>query len=137
MYTDKALQIISELYEGKLDKRGFPAILHPLSVAMRFKEQDKMFVCALLHDVIEDELISEDQLRLIFPDDYVDTILVLTRKKYQTYRDYIQSIILSQDMAAIQIKLSDLENNIERNKGQFPEQMKRHQMACKMILSVL
>lgn len=137
MHIDKALQIVSKLYEGKLDKKGFPAILHPLSVAMNFKTSDKLFVCSLLHDVIEDGLMTDIQLRLIFPDDYVDTILVLTRKKYQTYWDYIQSIILSQDMDAAHIKLADLEDNIHRNRGEFPELLKRHEKARYMLLSTL
>ena len=136
-YIDRALQVAISLYDGRIDKSGRPEILHPLSVAMNFKNQEKLFVCALLHDVIEDRLMTDIQLRLIFPDDYVDTILVLTRKEGQTYKEYIQSIIDSDDHDALEIKYFDLEDNIGRNEGKFPDLLKRHWCAKLQIASVL
>lgn len=67
---------------------------------------------AYLHDVVEDtDVTLDDLLKAGFPQRTVALVDLLTRKEGQSYNEYINSLLLSNDREALLIKLSDLNDN--------------------------
>jgi len=72
------------------DKAGKPYILHPLRVLLNF-EDEKGQITTLLHDVMEDQGVSvEDLQALSIPQDVIEALLILTHDKSIEYDDYIK-----------------------------------------------
>ena len=54
---DIALRIATAAHAGQLDRDGYPAILHPLTVGlMGHTDEEKM--AGFLHDVVEDTSVT-------------------------------------------------------------------------------
>ena len=79
--VDLALSIARQAHEGQLDKAGVDYIEHPIYVASQVDTEEEKAV-ALLHDVIEDSLVSaEELLQAGLPETVVTAVQVLTKKK--------------------------------------------------------
>lgn len=116
----KALEISSELFKHETDKGGLPYMLHLLYVYRHVYTKEEK-VIALLHDVIEDKNISESELLDIgFPKKIVDDISILTRKEGADYSSYIENIVKNASKEALEVKLSDLKNNIDLTRIKNP-----------------
>lgn len=97
-------------YGGKIDKGGKPYILHPLRLMARLDDPTSQLV-ALLHDVIEDSPITADELREAgFPESVVAAVVVLTRRKGESYEAFIDRVRVSP--LARKVKLLDIEDNL-------------------------
>lgn len=93
---------------GQKDKSGKDYYLHPKTVASMVEDEtDK--ICAYLHDVMEDTEFSEKSLRILFGDEIVDTLCLLTHDDGLSYDEYIER--LSGSKRAIRVKLADLAHN--------------------------
>lgn len=93
----------------------------------------KLKTIAILHDIIEDTLITTSLLRHYgFDDDIVQSVCCITRINTETYFEYIQR--LKQHEQVRQVKLIDLQLNIERCK-QNPKGslITRYQKALKIL----
>ena len=69
---EKAYRIAREAHEGQFRKSGEPYIIHPLSVALILAdlELDKeTIVAGLLHDVVEDTVMTSEEIRKEFGDE--------------------------------------------------------------------
>lgn len=125
---DIALSIATKAHAGQLDRDGYPAILHPLTVGlMGHTDEEKM--AGFLHDVVEDSPYSfDDLLHEGIPTGVVNAIRLLTHKKGTDYYDYVQGIIDSQNPIALQVKYNDLQHNFEvaRPIQTFRRSMERH-----------
>jgi len=117
----KAIRIAATVHEKQLDKGGKAYILHPLRVMMRLRtDDDEMNCIAVLHDACEDSegTVTIESLRA---EGFTERILValdlLTRRKGQSYDEYIRKIATNRD--AIRSKKDDLRDNgdITRLKG--------------------
>ena len=76
---------------------------------------------ALLHDVLEDKkVLKEDLLDIGFPKDIVDDVEVLTRVKPISYDEYIANILKNGSIRALNVKLVDLENNMDLSRIKNP-----------------
>lgn len=114
-----ALILMRELHSGQTDKCGQPYWIHPFTVAMSklmspIDSRDiSTAIVGLLHDVLEDTDISEQELLRRFPMkiDEIEALELLTRKDGVSYDDYITSIIESDNKIAIFVKLYDLMHN--------------------------
>ena len=116
----KSLEIVTKLFNDKCDKGGFPYVVHLLKVYSGVSE-DIEKVCALLHDVVEDTLVTYDDLSLVgYPNDVIEILRILTKLKGEDYRDYIERIIKSENIHAMHIKLSDLRHNMEPGRIKNP-----------------
>lgn len=114
---ERALAVAALYHAGAEDKAGSPYILHVLRVMMGV-ERTVEKVAALLHDLLEDtDLKEEDLHRLHFSPETIQTVLLLTRKPEEPYRAYIKR--LSVDEVAVAVKLSDLRDN--QNRGRLRE----------------
>ena len=109
----KALEIVTTLFENDLDKGGMPYILHLLYVYKHVSSEDEKVV-GLLHDTLEDkEVTAEDLLDVGFSEKVVKDVVTLTRVKPIEYSDYIENMIRNGSVEALNVKLADLENNMD------------------------
>lgn len=116
----KALEIVSTLFEYDTDKGGMPYMLHIIYVYKHVNTKEEK-VIALLHDVIEDKKVTkEDLLDVGFPQDIVDDVEILTRIKPTSYEDYINNMIKKTSIRALNVKLADLENNMDLSRIKNP-----------------
>jgi len=104
-----ALSIAKKAHAGQVDKAGIDYIQHPLYVASQVKTEQEKAV-ALLHDVLEDsDITAADLLAYGLPNEVVTAIQILTKKKGQSYQDYLEKV-KSNDLARV-VKLADLKHN--------------------------
>lgn len=87
---------------------------HGLSVASRVSGLDAKLV-AVLHDALEDEACTEDELDAAeLPPNVVEAIKLLTRAGDLTYKQYIEKLATSGSELAIYVKRADIETNLDR-----------------------
>ena len=116
----KALEIVSCLFKHDKDKGGYPYMLHLLYV-YRHVDSINQKVVALLHDVIEDKKVTRDSLLDIgFPNEIVNDVEILSRKKGYDYSKYIDNIIKNGSYNALCVKLADLKNNMDLSRIKNP-----------------
>lgn len=115
---EKAIEIAVEAHRGQLDKAGKIYILHPMRVMLRGKNETEMIV-GILHDAVEDTPITIDMLRLEgFSDEVLAAIDCITKHKGEDYGDFIDRVLTNP--LATQIKLYDIEDNLNRDRIPFP-----------------
>ena len=110
MFQELALQIAQKAHAGQVDKAGKDYILHPMTVAS-YMDTDTEKTIAYLHDVLEDTDVTVDALRKIFPNEIVDTLIILTHRKDESYFEYIQRVSTSK--LAKKVKVADLLHNLD------------------------
>ena len=109
----KSLEIVTRLFEGKNDKSGIPYVVHLLKVYSGVSDY-KEKCCALLHDVIEDTDVTYEDLREVgFDEEIIEILTILTKLKGEDYVKYIDRIISSENIHALNIKLADLAHNMD------------------------
>jgi (p)ppGpp synthase/HD superfamily hydrolase len=117
---NKSLQIVTRLFNDKVDKGGFPYVIHLLKVYSGVSDYNEQ-VCALLHDVIEDTDVDYDDLRKVgYPEEIIEVLTILTKLKGEDYKDYINRIINSNNYHAMNIKLADLRHNMDSSRIKNP-----------------
>lgn len=115
----KAVMLANLFFKDKKDKGGFPYLGHLMYVSNAFDDEEHKIV-GLLHDIIEDTVVSKTiLLELGFSEKIVDAIVLLTRTTDDYYK-YIHDIADSKNMLAIDIKLKDLENNMDLSRIKDP-----------------
>lgn len=116
---DSAIALASEKFKGVFDKGGKPYILHCLHVMYDVDQTDEeLMIIAVLHDIVEDTNVALGGLSdRGYSDRVVNAIDGLTRRKNETYTDFIKRCALNPD--SLEVKLSDLRHNsqIMRMKG--------------------
>lgn len=106
-----AFSIAQSAHMNQKDRGGMPYLLHPIRVSQKCRTCESK-IAALLHDVVEDGSINLDYLRLKeIPERVVNAVDSLTRRKNESYKDYI--IRISLDPIAIEVKIADLEDNMD------------------------
>lgn len=109
-HIEIALRIALEAHEGQTDKAGDPYILHPLRVMQNVKGTDTKIV-ALLHDVIEDSVVTAQYLlESGFPAHIVRSVETLTKTEGMDYGAYLAEVV--KDPVAREVKLADLHDNL-------------------------
>ena len=107
--------IIEKAFKDKTDKAGRPYVLHLNRVSANVPNygfDSDLKTIALLHDILEDcPEWNETSLRTFFCDKIVDTIVILTRKKHESYEEYIERVVT--DAWASTVKLADLTDNMD------------------------
>lgn len=117
--VNKAYKLAKEAHKGQ-KRRGTDKdyISHPADVVERLKlYYDKhdnlhhLVVVGYLHDVIEDtEVTIEDLKAKDFPEDTITAIDVLTKKKGQSYDDYLKGV--KENDIAKKVKIQDMLSNL-------------------------
>lgn len=119
LQVEVALDIAVEAHKGQKDKAGnevvslrtHPYIYHPFRISTKMDTEEEKIV-ALLHDVLEDSNITEDNLvQQGFSDNVITALKYLTKIKEQGYlNDYIKAI--KTNKLATKVKIADLIDNI-------------------------
>jgi len=106
---EDAIMIAAEAHKGQKDKNGQPYILHPLRVMLAMNSDYEKIV-AVMHDVVEDtDWTIEDIANEDFPNEIVKGVKAMTKKKGQSYDDYLK--IVKQNAIARSVKLADIDDN--------------------------
>ncbi len=137
----KSLEIVTRLFNDKEDKGGQPYVIHLLKVYSGVSDYLEK-VCALLHDVVEDTDVSYHDLEIVgYNNDVIDILKILTKVKGEDYRDYIERIICSENIHALNIKLADLRHNMDISRiknpttNDYERVSKRYEPAYQKILN--
>ena len=114
--VEKCIRIAMDAHEGQRDRDGNAVILHPFIVGGMGKTDAEKCV-GFLHDVIEDTDVTIENLRdEDIPEEIIVALQLCTHDDSLTYDEYVQRIIDSGNMTAINVKLNDLHHNIARGK---------------------
>ncbi len=141
---EKAYKTASEAHKEQVRKSGEPYIIHPLNVAIILAEleMDKETIAAgLLHDVVEDTVMTEEDLEREFGSDVailVDGVTKLEKLPLSTSIDQSDAKIemqaenlrkmflaMAKDIRVIMIKLADRLHNMRTLQYQKPESQLR------------
>lgn len=122
---EKSIILATKKHSGQTDKGGQPYILHPLRV-MNDCNTIETKIVAVLHDILEDTDTTTKDLLEFLPEYLINSIVILTRNKNESYEDYIKRI--SKNYYATQVKLMDLEDNMNLDRLEHIEMrdMKRY-----------
>lgn len=113
---DRAIMIASIAHAGQKDKADKPYILHPLRVMLTVASDkyatDEQKIVAVLHDVIEDTYVQEQQLRENgFSEDIINAIKSVTKIKGESRMDAAKRA--KQNTIGRVVKLADLKDNMD------------------------
>lgn len=121
----KAIIFAANAHDGQLDKVGVPYILHPLAVMNAVSPDPEAMQVAVLHDVIEDCGVTEqDLLEEGFSEVVVGAVVALSREPAgtpgrRTYRQYVLDL-LPNDLAR-KVKRADAQHNMSPDRcGKLP-----------------
>ena len=108
---EDAIILAVKEHRGQVDKAGQPYILHVIRVMLRLNS-DVERITGVLHDVIEDTGHTVDTLREMgYPDEVLNALDCLTKRKNETYEDFIERVRVSP--LARRVKIADLEDNLD------------------------
>ena len=142
---EKAYKIASEAHKNQTRKSGEPYMIHPLNVAsiLADLEMDKeTIVAGILHDVVEDTVMTDEDLKREFGEDVallVDGVTKLEKiplsgsnmdvseAKLEMQAENLRKMFLAmaKDIRVIMIKLADRLHNMRTLKYQKPESQQR------------
>ncbi|MEY8394530.1 bifunctional (p)ppGpp synthetase/guanosine-3',5'-bis(diphosphate) 3'-pyrophosphohydrolase [Lachnospiraceae bacterium 45-P1] len=135
--VERAYQIARDAHKDQKRKSGEPYIIHPLCVAIILAdlELDKeSIVAGILHDVVEDTVLTEEELAAGFGKEVallVDGVTKLTQlswsaDKVETQAENLKKMFLAmaKDIRVILIKLADRLHNMRTLQYMKPEKQK-------------
>ncbi len=115
---DKAILMAVIAHTGQLDKANKPYILHPLRIMLSMSTKEEMIV-GVLHDVIEDSLVTLDILQKEgFSHKILKALDTISRRKNETYDEYLKRI--QTNSLACKIKQIDLQDNMRLDRITCP-----------------
>ena len=138
---EKAYKTADDAHKEQVRKSGEPYIIHPLCVAIILAdlELDKETIAAgLLHDVVEDTIMTEEEIAAEFGDDVallVDGVTKLGQLQYKEKNENITNdklemqaenlrkmfLAMAKDIRVIMIKLADRLHNMRTLDHMKPE----------------
>ena len=134
---EKAYKIAKKAHEGQFRKSGEAYIIHPLWVAIILAdlEMDKeTIVSGMLHDVVEDTVMTDEEIRKEFGDEVallVDGVTKLGQLSYSSDKLEVQAenlrkmfLAMAKDIRVIIIKLADRLHNMRTLQFMRPEKQK-------------
>ncbi len=132
----RAYKFAEDAHRGQKRKNGEPYFNHVLAAAetlQQWRMDDETIAGALLHDVVEDTAVTEEQFKKAFGEEIaflVDGVTKLSRIKYrgtEAKAENLRKMILaiSQDLRVVFIKLADRLHNMKTLSALPPLKQKR------------
>ncbi len=131
---EKAYQIADEAHKEQKRKSGEPYIIHPLCVGIILAELEmdkETIVAGILHDVVEDTVMTTEQLAEEFSPEIallVDGVTKLTKLNFSQDKIELQAenlrkmfLAMAKDIRVIIIKLADRLHNLRTMQYQSPQ----------------
>ncbi|MBE6159815.1 MAG: hypothetical protein E7157_02075 [Lactobacillales bacterium] len=118
MYSKSEI-IVNRIFKEVKDKGNNPYLDHLYYVSNNL-DNENMKIVGLLHDLLEDTEITElDLIEIGFTKDIIEALLLVTRKE-ESYAEFIDKIISSNNKIALYVKKVDLENNMDLSRIKNP-----------------
>ena len=129
----RAYKIACQLHAGQTDKAGRPYIEHLTRVLLRVQMDggDRFQqIAALLHDSIEDEKTTADELLALgVPSEAVVLVQALTKRDEQSYEDYLRGLIGLDRV--LTVKMADLDDNSDPERLELLPERQRMRLQAK------
>ena len=129
----RAYKIACQLHAGQTDKAGRPYIEHLTRVMLRVQMDggDRFQqIAALLHDSIEDEKTTADELLALgVPSEAVVLVQALTKREEQSYEDYLRGLIGR--YRVVTVKMADLDDNSDPERLELLPDLLRMRLEAK------
>lgn len=118
----KAFVMTATVFKNKKDKSDEPYFDHLFRVSQKL-DDEKEQVAGLLHDILEDTEITEDDLKNFgIPQDIIDIVKIVTKpvvdktksneeERLKLYDEEINKIIATNNIHAIRLKYADMTDN--------------------------
>lgn len=104
-----AILLASSGHYGQFDKGDNPYILHPLRIMIQF-DDDEQKIIGILHDLIEDTVVTLDDLKKLgFSTRVILAADDLTHREGESYFKYVMRIVSNMDSR--EAKKKDLKDN--------------------------
>ena len=122
--VQKAYTFAKDAHKGQKRKSGEPYINHSLATAQTLKDwglDESTIASGLLHDVVEDTPVTEDQLKEAFGEEIaflVDGVTKLSNVKYRGHERQVENLrkmilAMAEDLRVVLIKLADRRHNMQ------------------------
>lgn len=120
----RAFQLANDKHKDQCRNSGEPYIIHPLNVAYILADtglDDNTICAALLHDVVEDTEVTDDDIRKEFGEEIADMVagvtklgeMMFTSVEERQAEDYRKMFLaMGKDIRVILIKLADRLHNM-------------------------
>lgn len=112
MLIERAVALAVQAHEGQTRKESsLPYIVHPVAVALilaRYGFSDTVVAAAIIHDIVEDTLVTEVELRTELGDDVANLVMSVTHDGTLSWDDkkkaYIEVVrAASEEVKAISV----------------------------------
>lgn len=142
MVTDKNSVLCYDTLKFALKYYNSTQLEHVLNVAQLAIEKPTDRICgrklwrlSVLHDILEDTSCTREDLKALYDEDLIESIVLLTHdKEKESYEDYIIKIFSSDDYNAQEVKRADMKDHLSKEETLSQELKDKYYPVIKYLL---